>query len=160
MTRRKPADLKLVDGTERPDRRPPAKPRSTPQARSPAAPEWLDDYGREKWAELVPELESRRLLTGPALSLLELLCEAWADFRRAQAIVRESGASYEAETEAKTVMHRRRPEVEQARHARKEYAALLGQFSALIADVEPAEDRDPMDDYLERGRRGRRRTAS
>ena len=158
MTARKPRELKLVEGTERPDRQVPRQPRSKPNAKAPRVPSWLDRYGQAKWRELIPELVSRQLLTGPALSLLELLCEAWADFRRSQAVVRKSGGSYAAATEAKAVMHRRRPEVEQARHARKEYAGLLSQFSTLIAGVEPVEERDPMDSYLERGRRGRRST--
>jgi P27 family predicted phage terminase small subunit len=159
MSARKPERLKLVEGTSRPDRKAPEPPRSKSSA-APKAPGWLDNYGRAKWVQLVPELASRRLLTGDALSLLELLCEAWADFRRAQAVVRANGGSYESKKgeEGKgDTMRRRVPEVEQARYARKEYADLLAKFAKLIEAVEPEERKDPMTDYLERGRRGRRR---
>lgn len=159
MTERTSEALKLVKGTSRPDRRAPEPPRSEETEPKPP-PEWLDEYGQAKWTELIPELASRKLQTGDALSLLELLCEAWADFRRAQAVVRQSGGSYEAATEAKAVMHRRRPEVEQARHARKEYADLLAKFSKLIENIEPAKHKDPLDGFLEGGPRGRRSAAS
>ena len=160
MTARKSRALKVVEGTDRPDRRAPEPPRSA-STKAPPAPRWLDAYGRAKWLALVPELATRRLLTGDALSLLELLCEAWADFRRAQAIVRKRGASYSSKKgeEAKgDTMLRRRPEVEQARHARKEYADLLAKFTKLLENVEPEDQRDPMDDFLEGGPRGRSRT--
>jgi P27 family predicted phage terminase small subunit len=160
VTARKTKELKIVGGTERPDRPAPETPRSPEGQTAPNPPGWLDRYGRAKWRELVPELASRRMLTGDALSLLELLCEAWADFRRAQAVLRAGGASYEAATEAKTTLHRKRPEVDQARAARKEYASLLAQFSARIAGVVPDQHRDPMDEHLERRPRGRRSAAS
>ncbi|HYI66369.1 MAG TPA: P27 family phage terminase small subunit [Candidatus Limnocylindrales bacterium] len=158
MTARTPERLKLLKGTARPDRKAPEPPRSATTA-APKAPAWLDKYGRAKWTELVPELASRRLLTGDALSLLELLCEAWADFRRAQAVVRASGGSYESKKgeEGKgDTMRRRVPEVEQARDARKEYARLLATFSALIANVQPDEQKDPLGKFLDGGPRGNR----
>jgi len=158
MTERVPEKLKLVRGTARADRAAPQPPRSA-STTAPKPPDWLDEYGQAKWTELVPELASRRLLTGDALSLLELLCEAWADFRRAQAVVRASGGSYESKKgeEGKgDTMRRRVPEVEQARDARKEYAGLLVKFSALIANVEPEQQKDPLDGFLDGGPRGRR----
>jgi P27 family predicted phage terminase small subunit len=160
VTVRKSKQLKLVEGTARPDREPPAPPRSDPDGEMPKPPSWLDRYGRAKWRELVPELATRRMLTGDALSLLELLCEAWADFRRAQRILRKSGASYAADTEAKTTLHRKRPEVDQARAARKEYADLLAKFTQRISGVEPEEERDPMGDFLDRRRSGSQGTSS
>ena len=161
MTNRAPAKLKALRGTERPDRQGPEPPRSPADAPIPDPPEWLDQHGVTKWRELVPDLASRRLLTGTALSLLELLCEAWSDYRAARGVIRASGASYESKKgeEGKgDSMFRRRPEVDQARDAGKQYAQLLGRFEKLIEGVEPVEQRDPMDSLLE-GRRGRRRAA-
>jgi P27 family predicted phage terminase small subunit len=163
MTQRKPSHLKALHGTERPDREKPAPPRSAAGATAPKPPSWLDAYGRQKWRELAPELEVRQLLTGDALALLELLCAAWSDFRHAQAVVRRAGGSYESkkgkEGEGDT-MHRKRPEVAQAQAARKDYAQLLAQFTARISGVEPVQERDPMDDFLARRRRGSRSAAS
>jgi P27 family predicted phage terminase small subunit len=155
MTARKSNVQKLFEGTDRPDRVAPEAPRSEAGKAAPKPPSWLGRYGMAKWRELVPELESRRLLTSDSLSLLELLCAAWADFRRAQAIVRRGG-SYDAVTEAGAVMHRKHPEVDQARDARKEYAGLLDKLTRLLATAEPIGERDPLDDFLDRRPNGNR----
>ena len=113
--------------------------------------------------QLVPELASRRLLTGTALSLLEVLCEAWSDYRAARDVIRASGASYESkkgeEGKGDTMM-RRRPEVEIAQKAGAQYTQLLARFERLIDGVQPVDAGDPMDVLLDGGRRGRRSAAS
>lgn len=162
MTERTPARLKAIRGTERPDRQPVPPPQSADDAAPPEPPEWLDAAGLSKWHQLLPELTSRRLLTGTALSLLELLCEAWSDYRAARAVIAESGASYaskKGEEGKGDTMMRRRPEVDQARDAGKQFSTLLARFEKLIEGVEPADRRDPMEQLLE-GRRGRRSAAS
>jgi P27 family predicted phage terminase small subunit len=160
MTDRTPTRLKAIRGTERADRKPAEPPRS-PETTIPDPPEWLDANGQSKWKQLVPELASRRLLTGTGLSLLEVLCEAWSDYRGARDVIRASGASYaskKGEEGKGDTMMRRRPEVDQARDAGKQYASLLARFEKLIEGVEPVEKMDPMDQLLE-GRRGRRSAA-
>lgn len=162
MTARKSKELKLVQGTERPDRVAPETPRSAPGLNTPRPPSWLDRYGKEKWHQLVPELASRRLLTGDALSLLERLCEAWGEYRRAQAVVRRLGASYESkkgEQAEGDAMFRKRPEVEQAQKAGATYDRLLERLSDRIAAVPPEQQKDPMADLLDRRPRGSRSAA-
>lgn len=162
MSAKKPERLKVVQGTARPDRQAPQPPRSNAGAEVPEPPEWLDDHGTAKWRELIPDLANRQLLTGTALSLLELLCEAWSDYRAARSVIRESGSSYASKKgeEAKgDTMMRKRPEVEIAQKAGAQYASLLQRFEQLIATVEPTKVQDPMHAFLEK-RRGRRSTAS
>lgn len=162
MSERKPRRLKAIQGTERPDRQLPEPPRSPENADIPLPPEWLDAAGRSKWQQLIPDLVSRRLLTGTALSLLEVLCEAWSDYRAARDVIRASGASYvskKGEEGKGDDMFRARPEAAQARDAGKQYASLLARFEKLIEGVPPTDGGDPMDGLLERGRRGYRRAA-
>lgn len=162
MTERSSAQLRALRGTERPDRQAPEPPRSPANKAPPSPPSFLDRYGKAKWRELVPELASRRLLTGTALSLLELLCESWSDYRVAREVIRTGGASYASKKgeEAKgDTMMRKRPEVDQAAAAGRQYAALLARFEKLIESVAPTGGGDPMDELLEGGRRARRSAA-
>ena len=47
------------------------------------APEWLDDFAREQWAEIAPDLHRNGLLTAPDLPLFASWCAAFSDLRRA-----------------------------------------------------------------------------
>lgn len=155
MTAKKSEEQKRVEGTARPDRQDPEPPRSEPGRAIPNPPRWLDRYGRAKWRELVPDLASRRLLTGSALDLLETLCSAYGDFRRYEKEARP-GATYQAETGAGATIHRRRHEATLSLSARKEYTALAREFRQLVASAPPVDRIDPMDAFLERRQRASR----
>lgn len=78
----KPTQLKVVQGTFRPDRAPQNEPKPRPIA--PGCPPEIGDDAREVWFEIAPSLEKLGLLTevdGPAFAML---CEAQARYRLAQ----------------------------------------------------------------------------
>lgn len=78
----KPTQLKIVQGTFRPDRAPQNEPKPRPIA--PDCPLDLSDAARTIWLEIAPSLEKLGLLTevdGPAFGML---CEAQARYRLAQ----------------------------------------------------------------------------
>jgi P27 family predicted phage terminase small subunit len=155
MVARKSEEQKRMEGTQRPDRALPEPPRSAVGTQAPSPPRWLDRYGKAKWREMVPDLESRQLLTGASLDLLETLCSAYGDYRRYEKASRP-GASYETESrETGSVLHRRRPEAGLAMQARKEYTALARELRLMISAAPPLTRIDPMNDFLDGGRRGR-----
>jgi P27 family predicted phage terminase small subunit len=92
---RKPARLKLLQGNAghrpigtEPDptpaadvTAPPPPPDRLPYGLEP--PDFLDEYGRQLWAELAPELSRLKLLTVLDRPILAAACEQWSVYRRA-----------------------------------------------------------------------------
>jgi terminase small subunit-like protein len=155
---RVPEQLKVVRGTSRKERQVPDVPRSPDNAELPDPPEWLDAYGAEKWRELVPGLGERQLLTGAALSLLEVLCEAYGSWRRAAAVTR-GGVSYRKRVGKRSgggYLNRARPESAVEISSRKEYMGLLGRYTTLLELPPKGSAASDFDNLLD-DRSGRRR---
>lgn len=77
----KPTALKLLEGN--PGGRP--LPANEPQPAKPTnldAPEWLDEFGREAWEQLAPELGRLGMLTVLDMPLFALSCQLYALARR------------------------------------------------------------------------------
>jgi P27 family predicted phage terminase small subunit len=122
--RRKPTELKRVEGTRRADRlnnREPRPPRGVPTLRrgAPAAV-------RREHAYLVNLLALMPGVATPADAVaLELAAYALAEHHAAAAVVLREGATYQCQTQAGAVMYRSRPEVSVAADAwRRAHAAL------------------------------------
>ncbi len=75
MRHRKPTNLKLLQGTARPDRNA-GDDVTLPLADGiPAAPDWLPNaHAVKEWNRLAPILHANRLLTDASLSTLAMLC--------------------------------------------------------------------------------------
>lgn len=73
---RKPTSLKVVAGTDRPDRDTPAEVADLPLVSEvPPAPDWLPNaHAIKEWDRLAPILHANRLLTEAGLSALGQLC--------------------------------------------------------------------------------------
>lgn len=73
---RKPTSLKVVAGTDRPDRNPPSPAAELPLVSGvPAAPDWLPNaHAIKEWDRLAPILHANKLLTEAGLSALGQLC--------------------------------------------------------------------------------------
>jgi P27 family predicted phage terminase small subunit len=81
---RKPTNLKVVGGTDRPDRRNGLEPE--PELLSDlAAPAHLGERSAAVWDELAPMLRRIQVLTVADRVALEMLCDAVADYRYARA---------------------------------------------------------------------------
>lgn len=75
---RKPTDLKVLQGTDRPDRANPDEPKYEATSGS-APPDWLDGPEAVKeWGRIVAILEEHRVLTAADLSALGHLCNLHA----------------------------------------------------------------------------------
>lgn len=73
---RKPTSLKVVAGTDRPGRAPPADTADLPLVTDvPPAPDWLPNaHAIKEWDRLAPILHANKLLTEAGLSALGQLC--------------------------------------------------------------------------------------
>ena len=108
MSARKATALKLLQGTARADRI-----HAEPRYRGgvPKPPATLSLAARGFWKELAKLLDGSGVLAEADRQALALTCSALAEHQAAQSVVAASGATYEAKTEAGTVLHRQRPEV-------------------------------------------------
>lgn len=72
---RKPTALKVVAGTDRPDREAPAAAELPLVSDVPPAPDWMPNvHARKEWERLAPILHANKLLTEAGLSALGQLC--------------------------------------------------------------------------------------
>lgn len=84
-----PSHLKMVRGTDRPDRG--AKNEPKPQRARPSAPDHMSDLGCEAWEYIVGLADRMGVLTEADAVALELLCEARADWISARNAIRDYG---------------------------------------------------------------------
>jgi P27 family predicted phage terminase small subunit len=127
----KPAPLKKLEGTDRKDRRNVNAP-ELPVA-IPLMPEWLSDQAKEAYQELSILLTDMRVLTKADRKALEMLCDAYSEYREAREIIRTEGMTYETTNKEGDVMHRARPEVAIASDAFKRVKTMLGEFGLTPA---------------------------
>lgn len=81
--KRKPTNLHILNGN--PSKRDmETRQKSEPQFTqvAPDCPQWLDQYAKEEWERLFPELERLGLLTQADLAAFAGYCESFSDFRR------------------------------------------------------------------------------
>lgn len=90
---RKPTALKVIEGTDRPDRANPNEPKAPPGDVS--EPPELAGYALECWRDLAPLLTEMGLLDLSSARMLVALCEAYADWREAVDDIAAKGAYYE-----------------------------------------------------------------
>jgi P27 family predicted phage terminase small subunit len=147
----KPTSLKLLQGTDRPDRLPANEPKPAPLTEL-QPPAGLDRYGRQCWRQYAPRLQQLGLLTEADALLLSALCGAYSRWRRSTAaLLKVQPGDDDYRTLALTV--------EKAEHAMRLLANEFGMSPASRSrlDVSWKDDRadgaDPMEDLLS----GRRR---
>lgn len=151
----KPTALKVLQGN--PGRRPKNAREPKAQRGRPKCPAWLSAKARAAWGELCDLLDSMRVLTISDRKALELLCDAYAEWRDARETIRkEGGPTYRAETESGFII-RARPEVAIAADAWRRVKALLSEFGltpSARTKVQALDDgnQDPFDAFLDSNR--------
>lgn len=88
----KPTALKVLEGN--PGRRPLPRREPQPTVGSTVCPTWLPDEGKAEWKRVAPRLLRLGLLTELDRAALALYCDAWAQYARASAFIREHGHTY------------------------------------------------------------------
>ena len=129
--RPKPTVLKVLTGNFRPDRAKKGEPR--PDNRPPECPEHLNAGAKAAWRSIGPELERMGVLTVADGLALQMLCEAYADYREASDVLARKGATYETTTAEGSTMIRPRPELALASDSWKRVRAMLIEFGLTPA---------------------------
>jgi P27 family predicted phage terminase small subunit len=121
-----PSNVVALKGN--PGKRPRNEDEPQPDEGMPKCPVWLDGKAKAAWSELQPLLEKIKVVTEADRKSLELLCDAYSEYREARAAVKKLGATYETVNKAGSVMYRTRPEVAIAQDAWKRVRAMLCEF--------------------------------
>ena len=151
---RKPTQLKVIQGTARPDRTNPREPKALEGAVKP--PAWLSANARRYWRQILPLLIELRVVSRSDQQSLALLSDALAEYVAAREVVETEGMSYE--TEGKNGrMVRQRPEVAIASDAWRRAAMMLQQFGMTAAsrakvNASDVDELDPFEEFLRDGR--------
>jgi P27 family predicted phage terminase small subunit len=127
----KPTKLKVLHGTDRPDRVNPREPQPSADGVSP--PAWLKGKARTHWKQIAPILQDMQILTVADETALAMLCDALAEYIEAQQVLRKEGRTYKTYTEAGAPMWRTRPESGIANDAWRRVNSMLGQFGMTPA---------------------------
>ena len=127
-----------------------------PEVGIPNTPAWLDGIAKYAFKELGLELSGLKVLTKADKKALELLCDAYSEYRRARAVIIEKGMTYATTTEAGNEMVRTRPEVGISQSAWRRCSDMLKQFGLTPSarsgvEVLSEKEADPMDEFLKSG---------
>ncbi|HLI51909.1 MAG TPA: phage terminase small subunit P27 family [Thermomicrobiaceae bacterium] len=149
----KPTALKLLQGTARPDRVNANEPK--PGMGNIKPPAWLKGEGRKAWRWLAPALQEMNILTNADPHALALLCDAYAEYLAARAVIRDEGMTYTTFSTSGSKMVRARPEVAIAADAWRRVNQMMQQFgltpsSRAKVSAAPEEAVDPFAEW-ERG---------
>ena len=86
-----PTAIKVLRGNPGKRALPKGEPRPATGDRVPSAPRWLSEEARAEWRRLAPRLHAVGLLTEVDSQALGLLCEAFAQYVAAKAVVDREG---------------------------------------------------------------------
>jgi P27 family predicted phage terminase small subunit len=149
-----PTRLKVLRGTDRPDRGNPDEPQPPPVLEAPPPPARLREFGRLEWQRVAPILVNTRVLTQVDLSCLEAYCRHYQEALEADAFLDANGKTYEygvGEGAARRVMYRERPEVRQARDAWRDMLVAAGKLGLTPADRTRVRGTSALDDRTTSG---------
>jgi P27 family predicted phage terminase small subunit len=125
-----PTEIKILRGNPGKRRLNHREPK--PAAGLPPCPRHLKGIAAEAWRSIGAQLVALHTVTLADLHALELLVSAYAEYRRAQAIVERRGATYATRTERGMIV-RRRPEVAIAGDAWRRVKGMLVEFGLTPA---------------------------
>ncbi len=152
---RTPSNVVLLRGN--PGHRPLPEDEPQPEPGMPKVPVWLNGTARAAWMELRPLLEKIKVVTEADRKALELLCDAYSEYRAYREVVRREGATYQVTTKRGGTMYRMRPEVAAAQDAWKRTRAMLAEFGLTPAARSKVKVlKETADDPYERYRRKRK----
>jgi P27 family predicted phage terminase small subunit len=146
----KPTALKLLQGTHRPDRAPKNEPK--PKIEKPTCPAWLSKVAKAEWRRVSGDLVKLGLLSKLDRSALAAYCEAYAEWRAMEELLREVGRTQESESGYVLV----RPEVatrNQAAARMKAFLAEFGMSPAARTRVEAEAHAEPTGSAFDRFRK-------
>jgi P27 family predicted phage terminase small subunit len=139
---RRPKDpnLKVLQGNagkrlSNKDARSAAAAAPTPEPGQPKCPGHLTANARSAWKILVPQLDAMGVLAKVHGMPLELLCDAYGEWRAARLSVQRRGPAYTTRTITGELMHRMRPEVRIASDAWRRVKNMMTEFGITAASL-------------------------
>jgi P27 family predicted phage terminase small subunit len=123
---RKPTALKMIEGTNRKARENPNEPML--ESSIPNMPSWLPPKAKTCWRELSELLLGMRVITKADRKCLELLCDAYSEYRDCRKFVTSNGYTYKTVTQSGDELHRPYPQVNMAQNAWKRVLDGLKEF--------------------------------
>lgn len=154
----KPAPLKLLQGN--PGKREVKASKGGSSNKLPQTPRHLDRVGRYAYKKLVDQLGPSGIIQETDGLALELLADAYQEFRDARAAIKKHGGpTYETITESGSKIHRAYPEVAIGQDAWRRLKGMLTEFgltpsSRSKINVMDPEVVDPMEGLLGGGSKG------
>lgn len=142
----KPRELKLIQGTHRPDREARGAPR--PEVKAPTCPAWLGREGKREWKRIVPELLALGLISELDRAALAGYCQSWHRLHEAERALEHAGALTYTTASGQV---KPRPEVGIASLALSQIRAFAQEFGMSPAartrvSARPAAKANPFDD--------------
>jgi P27 family predicted phage terminase small subunit len=142
----KPSHLKLV--TANPGRRKLNAAEPKVERSRPSAPVHMSDKARETWDYVTGLLDRMGILTEVDATALEMLCEAYADFLSASAVLQAQGSDfYETKNQSGSTMWRAHPALAKKQDADRRIRGWLAEFgmtpsarSRVKADAEAKQE--------------------
>lgn len=128
--KRKPDHLKVVSGTDRPDRTNDAAPIAP--ARLPIAPGWITVRGAEIFDQLVALLDEMGIASCADTQIITLCASRIEEVEITTALIEDNGRTYETVSDTGS-MFRSRPEVAQRNEAMRHAQSLLSELGLTPA---------------------------
>lgn len=115
----------------------------------PDMPDYLDDFGREKWSELLVDLKQLGILSSDMRELMVAYCEAYSGWRRCLTLVRKIGpVIMEKNTKGEPTIRKNHLSVELHKY-RMQMNSLLSEFGLTpssktrLVSVKETNEEDP-----------------
>lgn len=128
---RKPNNMKLVEGTYREDRANLKEPQ--PKVETVKVPSWLSPKAKTIFMSLREKLMDSRVLTSLDANALELLADAYYEYREARRQVKKEGHIYKSTTKNGDQLIRTHPSVYIADAAWKRVQKMMSEFGLTPA---------------------------
>ncbi|MDA0780663.1 MAG: phage terminase small subunit P27 family [Rickettsiales bacterium] len=156
--KKKPTNLKVVQGTFRKDRSNPNEPKPEPVKKVPPPPAWLDEEGRKEWKRVAKELFNMGLLTPVDMTALEAYCTVYSRWKKAEEDIDKTGITFTYINREGVEMRRKNPSIAIADESMKLMRSFLSEFgmtpsSRSKVSSTSSGDNDPLDVFLNRGKK-------
>ena len=152
---KKPTSIKAIQGTLRPDRANKNEPKL--DAQIPTTPSWLSPIAKNAFKEIAELLVDIRVITKADKKALEIMCDAYSEYRELRKVVIEHGPTFETTGVGGDTVIRARPEVAMSSDAWKRFNSQLQQFGltpasrAKVNAMEKEPEQDPLKEFLKVG---------
>lgn len=153
----KPTALKIVQGN--PGKRALNKKEPKLKVEAPRMPAHLSPKAKTAWKGLCATLGDMQVLATADAKALELLCDAYADWRDLRRIINREGHTYTTISVTGDTLFKARPEVAMAADAWKRVSSMLAQFGltpssrSKVNATDKPDESDPLAEFLSRRKR-------